>query len=250
MQSQRPISEILVPQPWLKSPTFHWNEGRLVWAAAALLAMMAGYLDGYALLFLKTYVSFMSGNTTTAGLRSGQGDFHAAIPAAIAIVFFVAGSFLAGSMLQSKLRHAHRVVFALIAVGLASVGGLEWINLHNVNFEIGLLSLLMGMTNPALAKIGAQTVSLTFMTGALSRIGGNLASALGGKPPKDKERPSDSHLAQAGIEAGIWCGFLVGAVLAGLAGSNFRTWALLPPAVVMLALGLLSDRAATSPEEI
>ena len=95
MQSQRNIDDILVPQPWLRSPTFHLNEGRLVWAAAILLAMMAGYLDGYGLLFLKTYVSFMSGNTTSAGLRSGQGDFHAAIPAAIAIVFFVAGSFLA-----------------------------------------------------------------------------------------------------------------------------------------------------------
>jgi len=250
METQRTISEVFVPQPWLKSPTFHLNEGRLVWTAAILLAMMAGYLDGYGLLFLKTYVSFMSGNTTSTGVRSGQGDFHAAIPSAIAIVFFVAGSFLASSFLQSKLRHAHRVVFALIAIGLATIGGLEWINLHNVNFEIALLCLLMGMTNPALSKIGAQAVSLTFMTGTLSRIGGHLASALGGKPPKDKQGPAVSHLVQAGIDASIWCGFLVGAVLAGLAGSNFRTWALLPPALVMLALGLLSDRTAPSPEAI
>ena len=250
MQSQRNIDDILAPQQWLRSPTFHLNEGRLVWAAAILLAMMAGYLDGFALLFLKTYVSFMSGNTTTAGLRSGQGDFHAAIPAAIAIVFFVAGSFLANILLQVRLRHAHRVVFGLIAVGLATIGGLEWIHLHNVNFEIALLCLLMGMTNPALSKIGAQTVSLTFMTGALSRIGGNLASAFKRKSPKDKKGPAVSHLAQAGIEGGIWCGFLVGAILAGLAGSNFRTWALLPPALVMLALGLLSDRTAPSPVTI
>jgi uncharacterized membrane protein YoaK (UPF0700 family) len=36
----------------------------------------------------------MSGNATTAGLRSGQDNFHAALPSAIAIVSFVTGSFL------------------------------------------------------------------------------------------------------------------------------------------------------------
>src|ERR1039458_2618832 len=42
---------------------------------AVFLALVAGYLDGYGLLVLGTYVSFMSGNTTFAGLKSGQGNF-------------------------------------------------------------------------------------------------------------------------------------------------------------------------------
>jgi len=46
---------------------------RVQWASAVLLALLAGYLDGYGLLVLGTYVSFMSGNTTFAGLKSGQG---------------------------------------------------------------------------------------------------------------------------------------------------------------------------------
>jgi uncharacterized membrane protein YoaK (UPF0700 family) len=45
---------------------------RVQWAIAVLLALIAGYLDGYGLLSLKTYVSFMSGNTTFTGLKSGQ----------------------------------------------------------------------------------------------------------------------------------------------------------------------------------
>ena len=49
---------------------------RLQWAGAIFLAMVAGYLDGYGLLFLKTYVSFMSGNTTSTGVMSGSGDFR------------------------------------------------------------------------------------------------------------------------------------------------------------------------------
>lgn len=69
--------------------TLHWNQTRAEWAVAILLAMIAGYLDGYGLLFLGTYVSLMSENTT----RSGQGDFHAAFSSAVAILFFVTGSF-------------------------------------------------------------------------------------------------------------------------------------------------------------
>jgi uncharacterized membrane protein YoaK (UPF0700 family) len=43
--------------------------------------------------------------------------------------------------------------------------------------EIAMLSLVMGMMNPALSKVGAESVSLTFVTGTLSRIGGHLAAA-------------------------------------------------------------------------
>ena len=48
--------------------------------------------------------------------------------------------------------------------------------------EIAMLSVAMGMMNPALSTIGAESVSLTFMTGMLSRIGGHLAAAAGRKP--------------------------------------------------------------------
>ncbi len=66
---------------------------RLQWAGAIFLAMVAGYLDGYGLLFLKTYVSFMSGNTTSTGVMSGSGNYVAAFHSALAIIFFVTGSF-------------------------------------------------------------------------------------------------------------------------------------------------------------
>ena len=81
---------------------------RVEWALAIFLALMAGYLDGYGLLVLGTYVSFMSGNTTTVGLRSGQGNFHAALPSAIAVLFFVTGSFLGTLFSQSRFRHSRQ----------------------------------------------------------------------------------------------------------------------------------------------
>jgi uncharacterized membrane protein YoaK (UPF0700 family) len=224
-------------------------ETRVQWATAVFLALIAGYLDGYGLLFLKTYVSFMSGNTTFTGLKSGQGNFQAALPSAIAIVFFVTGGFLGTLFTQSKLRYSHRLIFGVIAGLLATVAGLEWLGPRNVPSAIAMLSLAMGMMNPALSKVGAESVSLTFVTGTLSRIGGHLAAAAGRKPLPDAQGARDSHLARARIDASIWSGFLFGAGLAGMAGSHFRVWVLLPPCVVMIALGLFSECPTNSPEK-
>ena len=49
------------------------------------------YLDGYGLLVVGTYVSFMSGNTTMAGLKIGEVDFLAALSPVIAFACFVTG---------------------------------------------------------------------------------------------------------------------------------------------------------------
>ncbi len=201
---------------------------RLQWVGAIFLAMVAGYLDGYGLQFLKTYVSFMSGNTTSTGVMAGRGDFHLAFQSGLAIICFVTGSFL-GSLLCDS-------------------AWLEWHGLGYTALEIALLCVAMGMVNPALTKIGVEPVSLTFITGTLNRMSGHIASAAARKPLKDSEGDGDSHLRRAGIDASVWSGFIVGAVLAGMLHPSLRAWALLPPCGVMLVLSLFSDRTAESAE--
>jgi uncharacterized membrane protein YoaK (UPF0700 family) len=224
------------------------DETQVKWALAVFLALVAGYLDGYGLLVLGTYVSFMSGNTTFAGLKSGQGNFQAALPAGIAILSFVTGSFLGNLFSQSRLRHSHRLIFGVIAGLLATVAGLERHGLWSAPAEIALLSLAMGMMNPAVSKVGAESVSLTFVTGTLNRIGGNLAAAAGREPLTEEQGSRDSYLTRARIDASVWLGFLVGAALSGMVASHFRMWTLLPPCIAMIALGLFS-RVATPSED-
>jgi uncharacterized membrane protein YoaK (UPF0700 family) len=230
--------------------TLRLYETRVKWAFAVFLALIAGYVDGYGLLFLGTSVSFMSGNTTTTGLKSGQWDFHAALPTAIAIVFFVAGTFLGTLVSQSRLRYSHRLIFLMVAGLLATVAVLEQHGPRNVFVEIAMLAVAMSMMNPALSKVGGESVSLTFVTGTLNRIGGHLAAAAGRQPLPDGQGPKDSHLVRALIEASVWSGFVVGAGLSGMAGSHFPLWAaLLPPFVVMIGLGLFSEWATPSIEK-
>ena len=240
-------TENVTLKPPSRATTINWTDRRVQWLGAILLAAIAGYVDGYGLLFLKTFVSFMSGNTTSTGVASGQGNFHAAFLSALAIVSFVGGSFLGNLVSQSRWRHCHRMMFGFIAAGLALVTGLEWAHLRSIPLEIALLGVTMGMVNPALSRVGVEAVSLTFVTGTLRRIGGHLALAAGQQPLEDRQGPDDSHLARAGIDASIWCGFLGGAVLSGMPGSNFRTLALVPPCIVILLVSLVSDCAAPSP---
>ena len=53
------------------------------------------------------------------------------------------------------------------------------------------MQAFLGMMNPAFSKIGAESVSLTFVTGNLSRIGGHLASAAGPNPLQDAQGPKE-----------------------------------------------------------
>src|SRR3954453_481189 len=99
------------------------------------LALCAGYLDGYGLQVLGTFVSFMSGNTTTAGVEIAQTHLHQAVPPAIAVASFVVGSFagnlgqLCGAVLAG-IAHAFMGGIALVPA-IAIMGLLAFTGAHD-----------------------------------------------------------------------------------------------------------------------
>ena len=207
---------------------------------ALALCLVAGYLDGYGLLVLGTYVSFMSGNTTFTSVHLGQTQFGVAIPSAAAIVFFVLGSALGSLIMRSKIQRPHRVTFAVVAFLLAIVSALMAIHSVLATLAVAILSFGTGMVNPVLSKIGTKSVSLTFMTGNLNRIGGHLASALRRDPTVDTEMPNRSHLKLAWIELSVWLSFASGAILASVLFSLLGKGVLIPP-LVWMVLSVILD---------
>ena len=206
---------------------------------AICLTMTAGYLDGYGLLVLGTYVSFMSGNTTAAGVKIGQGNLLAALSPAIAILSFLVGSFIANLITQSPSRYTYGVLSGLTTVLLV----ISFVIGYDGTFKtisIALLSLGMGMVNPALSQVGAESVSMTFMTGTLNRIGSHLAAAFKGSQLPASGGPWDTHLYRAGLDAGLWVSFIVGAIASGILMSFMGAFALLPAIAVMVVLFLVS----------
>jgi uncharacterized membrane protein YoaK (UPF0700 family) len=222
------------------------SQGAAAWFAAQIqehlaagLAMIAGFVDAYGVITYGIYLSFMSGNTTQTGYRIGQGNFAAAVPATLAIVFFVGGSFAGALLADFAGRGARRLVFGLVAASLALIIGLTELGLTYGGVHIAVISFAMGVTNSALSQVGALSVSLTFVTGTLSKLGQHLAKAARHAPLRDSQGSWDTNMRRALLLAGIWGAFLVGALLAGAATPRFGVWVLLFPTLILLALAAL-----------
>ncbi len=204
--------------------------------------MIAGFLDAYGIITYNTYVSFMSGNTTQTGYNAGQGNFAAALPSALAILFFVCGCFAGALLAQSAVRRVRRLVFGLDAAALAVIIGFTQLGLLSGAVGIAVISFAMGAMNAAPSRVGVQSVSLTFVSGTLNRIGVQLALAVRREPVPDSQGSWDTHLHRTLLLAGIWAGFLAGALLSGAATPRFGVWVLLLP-IVLLSVLAVFDRA-------
>jgi uncharacterized membrane protein YoaK (UPF0700 family) len=170
---------------------------------AICLALVAGYVDAYGLIAYGTYVSFMSGNTTQTGTMTGQGKLAAALPSAVAIVFFVVGSLAGTWIAHSGLRHSRRLLFGVVSILLAVIIGVTQFGLLDVEIGIATLNLAMGLMSTALSHVGAEPVSLTFVTGTLNKLGRHLALAVKRAALPDAQGPWDTHLRRAYLIASV-----------------------------------------------
>jgi len=202
----------------------------------AALAMIAGFVDAYGMITYGVFVSFMSGNTTQTGYHIAEGKFGAAALSALAILFFVVGSFAGTLIVQFAGPLARRAVFGAVAAALALIIGFSRAGLMSGGAAVAAISFAMGIMNSALSHVGAQSVSLTFVTGTLSRVGSHLALAARRAPLKDAQGPWDTHLRRAMMLARVWAGFLAGALLSGAVAPRFGAPVLSAPALILAAL--------------
>jgi uncharacterized membrane protein YoaK (UPF0700 family) len=212
------------------------TEGRL----ATSLALIAGYVDAYGIVALGVYVSFMSGNTTQTGTLTGQGHFAAALPSALAIMFFIIGNFAGALLTHSGLRSSRRALLGAVVAMLAVIMGVTSSVSLNAKVGIAVIALAMGMMNTTLSQVGGEAVSLTFVTGDLARIARHLAMAIIRAPVQGARGSWDTHLYRAYIVTKVWCGFLAGALLSGAATPYFGVWVLLLPSLILLVLAVRS----------
>ena len=184
----------------------------------------------------------MSGNTTQTGANLGRADLPLAIPSALAIAAFLLGIFLgnlrsttnqptAGG--HTKKHDGLALVSVATMLALACIG----LSLHFLAAlpSIALIAFAMGLMNTTFSRIGNEQVHLTFVTGALNKIGTHLALATRHDPLTDSAGPWDTHKSRALLLTAVWSAFLIGAILAGLATPRFAEWTLIPPAAILLA---------------
>jgi uncharacterized membrane protein YoaK (UPF0700 family) len=213
---------------------------------AAVLAIIAGYIDSYVFLNYKVYGSFMSGNTTQTGLQTGQGKLAEAGLDLLPIPLFVAGVFVGTLLVHSSLRHRLSWLFGLVATLLAIAMAAVYPGPLPGWFGIMILSLSMGLMNATVTSVGQQSVSLGYVTGSLNNLAQHLALAVKRLPVPHGEGSWDTHGRRATLLAGIWAAFLIGAALAGAATHRLAAWTLLPPIFILFTLATLRRGPSSS----
>src|SRR4051794_11344318 len=148
-------------------------------ALACALSALAGYVDGIGFLHLGgLFVSFMSGNSTRMGVSLAQAHWQSAAEAFGLIVLFVIGA-AAGSLIVLG-RGAHRQPLVLLAEALLLALAALAHSFGLPNVAIGAIVLAMGLENAVFQIDGGAGLGLTYVTGALVKVGQLIAAALTG----------------------------------------------------------------------
>jgi uncharacterized membrane protein YoaK (UPF0700 family) len=177
---------------------------------AYILAGTAGFVDAMGFRHLGgIFVSFMSGNTTRLGVDVSMADWQEAAKIAGIILVFVGGATL-GALIGQEGRRDRRAAILWTETALLAVAALSG------HFDIAVIgtvamALAMGVENAVFQKNGVPDIGLTYVTGALVKVGHRLASALRGG---DRWAFLPAFL----LWASLCCGALLGALIYGIVG--------------------------------
>ncbi|RAX48956.1 DUF1275 domain-containing protein [Arthrobacter sp. AQ5-05] len=151
-------------------------------AFASGLTAIAGFVDGVAFIhFGGFFVSFMSGNSTRSSAGLAEGNYFEWALAIGLVLSFVLG--VAAATLASQVPSVHRrgAVLSVSSVFLVAAALTTLGSLHAV-WTAALMAMSMGAINATYTRRGEVSVGLTYMTGALVKMGQHLATALVGGP--------------------------------------------------------------------
>jgi uncharacterized membrane protein YoaK (UPF0700 family) len=148
-------------------------------ALACALSALAGYVDAIGFLHLfGLFVSFMSGNSTRMGVSLAQGQWLTASAAFGLILLFVIGA--AGGSLIVLGRGAHRQPLLLLAEALLLAAAALAYAFGLPSAAVAAIVLAMGLENAVFQIEGGAGLGLTYVTGALVKVGQLLAETITG----------------------------------------------------------------------
>ncbi|MCQ4120350.1 YoaK family protein [Rhodococcus tibetensis] len=219
------------------------DDSRRMLSLAVVLAVLAGYVDALGFITLGGFfVAFMSGNLTRFSVGFAEGTWAHALTAAAVIAVFVLGTVLGAVIVHlTDRRNLPVKTTVLAAVSSLLLAGSLAASLDASTVAVGAMLLAMGAENSFFQRDGEVTVGLTYMTGALVKMGHRLAGAMFGGSPWAWLR----HFA-------LWIGLVVGAITGTLAhrwvGLEALWFAAVPATALTLLVHRTVDRATPRPQ--
>jgi uncharacterized membrane protein YoaK (UPF0700 family) len=173
-------------------------------ALACALSALAGYVDGIGFLHLNgLYVSFMSGNSTRLGASLAAGEWAGALEALGLIALFVMGA-AAGCLIVLGGGSNRWPRLLLVEAALLAAAAL-CSAFDRANVAVAAIVLAMGLENAVFQIQGGAGLGLTYVTGALVKVGQLAAEALKGGA---RWGWAPNLLLWAALVAGAACGAL------------------------------------------
>ena len=146
---------------------------------ACALSAMAGYVDGIGFLHLGgLFVSFMSGNSTRLGVSLAQANWSSAAEAIGLILLFVMGAACGSLIVLGRGANRQPWVLLVEAMLLALAALCYAFGLSNA--AGAAMVLAMGLENAVFQIDGGAGLGLTYITGALVKVGQFAAAAMTG----------------------------------------------------------------------
>lgn len=205
---------------------------------AIFLALIAGYTDATGLIQWKTYVSFMSGNTTSLGASLSTNKLGIAMTSVTVIGSFILGIY-AGTCLSLSRRIKNQILIFYLVSGILILYTIiaYFFNINTLS-SIAIVGFSMGMINTIVTSVGNQKVNTDFVTGTLNSLARNTAmlSMTNDKAKKAEYQSNAIHLLF------LWIGFLSGAFIAPFLLDYFGKWTLMIPALLLMICGILISK--------
>jgi uncharacterized membrane protein YoaK (UPF0700 family) len=219
------------------------KEGFASFVLSLAVACTAAYIDaaGFSL-YSGAYVSFMSGNTTRAGVFLAKGLWQQGALLAGVIFAFVFGAAIGAVIISVFKKRGQALILLAAGIGLGAIAalGVYWqmIRLNDLP-RASLLSLaaLMGVLNSAVRQVDKVSVGLTYITGSLAKLGAIIGSKIINRGAGD-ETQNETIV----VLGSLWFAFVIGAVGGGLAAGSYGLKCVLAPAAVLVGLGVIRWR--------
>jgi uncharacterized membrane protein YoaK (UPF0700 family) len=199
------------------------------------LALVAGYIDATGLIKWKTYVSFMSGNTTQLGTAISADQWVAIITSTTVIGCFVLGIYVGTCLSLWKKLHMRTLSFLMVSGILILYTIADYYFNIDVIPAIAIIGFAMGLMNTLVTAVGNQKVNTDFVTGTLNSLARNIAMLSMTKNITERKQYKSNaiHLLF------VWIGFLLGAAAAPFTLPFLGAWTLTIPAILLLICSLL-----------
>lgn len=197
---------------------------------AILLALIAGFIDAAGFIKWKTYVSFMSGNTTQLGAALFAGKPGIIITSITVIGCFFLGIYTGTCLSLWKKMRLKTFPFIIVAAILVLYTlATCYFNLSAIP-SIAIIGFATGIMNTIVTAVGSQKVNTDFVTGTLNSLARNTAMMhmTEDVTAREQYKASALHLLL------VWLGFLSGAGAVPFTLPFLGVWIMAVPILLLL----------------